>query len=73
VEVRAGPLRQVDEVRSGGSYISQNELRLHFGLGEHRQADEIILRWPSGCVDRLRHVPAGRTIVVQEGKGIIDP
>jgi hypothetical protein len=72
VEVRAGPLRQIDEVRSGGSYISQNDLRLHFGLGEHRQADEIILRWPSGQVDRLLHVPAGRTIVVQEGKGIVN-
>ena len=71
VEVRAGQLRQVDEVRSGSSYISQSDLRLHFGLGEHREAEEIILRWPSGQVDRLLHVPGGRTIVVQEGKGIV--
>ncbi len=71
VEVHAGSLRQVDEVRSGGSYISQNELRLHFGLGEQREAEEIIVRWPSGQVDRLQHVAAGRTIVIQEGKGIV--
>ncbi len=64
VEVRAGALRHIDEVRSGGSYVSQNDLRLHFGLGEHREAEEIILRWPSRQVDRLRRVSAGRTITV---------
>jgi hypothetical protein len=71
VEVRAGPLRQADEVRSGSSYISQHDLRLHFGLGEYREAGEIVLRWPSGQVDRLQHVPAGRRIIVQEGRGIV--
>jgi hypothetical protein len=68
VEVRAGSERQIDEVRSGGSYISQNDLRLHFGLGAHSVVDEIVVRWPSGTVDRMRRVPADRIIIVEEGK-----
>ena len=69
VEVTVGAQRQIDEVRSGGSYISQNDLRLHFGLGSHVMADEITLRWPSGHVDRLEKVPADRIITVEEGQG----
>jgi hypothetical protein len=69
VEVRAGAKRQIDEVRSGGSYISQNDLRLHFGLGSHVMVDEITLLWPSGRVDRLENVPADRILTVEEGKG----
>jgi hypothetical protein len=72
LEVRAGERRQIDEVRSGGSYVSQNDMRVHFGLGTRSTVDEIVLRWPSGQVDQLRNVPAGRTIVVQEGKGIVE-
>jgi len=68
VELRTGAQKQIDEVRSGGSYISQNDLRLHFGLGQHTVVDEITLRWPSGTVDRIRHVPADRIITVEEGK-----
>ncbi len=70
VEVRIGTRRQIDEVRSGGSYISQNDLRLHFGLGGHTVVDEITLRWPSGQVDRISRVPADRIITIEEGKGI---
>lgn len=72
IEVRTGAERQIDEVRSGSSYISQNDLRVHFGLGDHATVDEIILRWPSGQVDRIRRVRADQTITVQEGKGIVD-
>ncbi|HUY15415.1 MAG TPA: CRTAC1 family protein [Terriglobia bacterium] len=72
VEVRTGAKRQIDEVRSGGSYLSQNDLRLHFGLGDHTVADEIILRWPSGQVDHVRRIHADRTITLQEGKGLIE-
>ncbi|PYV25514.1 MAG: RNA-binding protein, partial [Acidobacteria bacterium] len=71
VEVRTGAERQIDEVRSGGSYLSQNDLRLHFGLGSHVMVDEVTLRWPSGRVDRLRKVPANRLIIVEEGKGLV--
>jgi enediyne biosynthesis protein E4 len=69
VEVRTGARRQIDEVRSGGSYISQNDLRLHFGLGSSAVIDEIVVRWPSGTVDRMRRVPADRIITVEEGRG----
>lgn len=72
IEVLSGAGRQIDEVRSGGSYLSQNDLRVHFGLGSHPTVDEIVLRWPSGQVDRLRRITANRTLTVQEGKGIID-
>ncbi len=72
VEVRTAGHVQVDEVRSGGSYLSQNDLRLHFGLGASSRIDQITLRWPSGHVDHLTNVAADRAIVVKEGRGIID-
>jgi len=62
------PHRQMDEVRSGGSYISQSDLRVHFGLGDAKTAD-IEVRWPSGVIDRLAGVAANRVITVVEGRG----
>lgn len=67
VEVRSGSLSQMDEVRSGGSYLSQNDLRLHFGLGASAQVDELTVTWPSGRVDHWRSIPANQQIVIQEG------
>ncbi|MBM3727716.1 MAG: CRTAC1 family protein [Acidobacteria bacterium] len=58
--------RQVDEVRSGGSYLSQNDQRVHFGLGPAEQAD-IEVRWPSGVVDVIRGVKANQILRVVEG------
>ncbi len=66
-----GAHQQIDEVRSGGSYASQGDLRVHFGLGSAPQADLIEIRWPSGVVDTLKNVAANRVIYVQEGKGIV--
>jgi len=65
------PHRQIDEVRSGGSYLSQNDLRLHFGLGKATQADLLEIRWPSGQVDSLKNLAANQLIVVKEGEGIL--
>jgi hypothetical protein len=62
------PHRQMDEVRSGGSYLSQSDLRVHFGLGEAASAD-LEVRWPSGVVDRLIGVAADRVVTVVEGLG----
>jgi enediyne biosynthesis protein E4 len=59
---------QMDDVRSGGGYLSQNDLRVHFGLGFATSAD-IEVRWPSGIVDRLPGVAVNRVIVVVEGEG----
>lgn len=64
-----GGRRQMDEVRSGGSYLSQNDLRVHFGLGKAEKAD-IEVHWPSGIVDRIAGVRADQVITIVEGKGL---
>ena len=58
----------MDEVRSGGSYISQNDLRVHFGLGAAKNAD-IEIHWPSGIIDSFS-AAANQVIRVVEGEGI---
>ena len=58
----------MDEVRSGGSYISQSDLRVHFGLGEAAAAD-LEVRWPSGVMDRLEGIAVDRVVTVVEGRG----
>jgi hypothetical protein len=67
VKCVAGTLSQIDEVRSGGSYISQNDLRIHFGLGEKTSIDLLEIKWPSGAVDQLHNIAADQFIRVQEG------
>jgi len=57
---------QVDEVRSGGSYLSQNDLRLHFGLGAASRVDSIDVRWPSGQRTTLKDVAADRILTIKE-------
>jgi enediyne biosynthesis protein E4 len=70
VTVTAGGLKQMDEVRSGGSYISQNDFRLHFGLGKATSAD-ISVRWLDGRMQSFPAVAAGQIVTIQEGKGIV--
>ncbi len=65
------PLRQLEEVRSGGSYYSQNDLRIHFGLDQATKADSVVITWPSGQIDTLKDLPANRLYVVQEGGKIL--
>jgi enediyne biosynthesis protein E4 len=65
------PHQQIDEVRSGGSYISQNDLRVHFGIGKAEKVDLLEIRWPSGKVDTLKDVLPNQMIVVKEGAGIV--
>ena len=67
----AGKHRQMDEVRSGGSYLSQNDLRLHFGLGSAARVDSLEVHWPGGGVDRLRNVTGDRMIRIKEGSGLV--
>jgi len=71
VRVVAGDLPQIDEVRSGGSYLSQSELRLHFGLGDHRRADKVEISWPSGASEALTNLEADRFYCVTEGAGVV--
>ena len=64
------PHRQIDEVRSGGGYFSQNDLRVHFGLGKAEKVASLEIRWPSGQVDTLKDIKANQVIYVKEGAGI---
>jgi enediyne biosynthesis protein E4 len=66
----AKPHQQIDEVRSGGGYFSQNDLRVHFGLGNTEKVDVLEIRWPSGQVDTLKDIKANQLIFVKEGQGI---
>jgi enediyne biosynthesis protein E4 len=63
-----GNLVQIDEVRSGGSFLSQNDLRVHFGLEAAERVDQLEIRWPSGQVDLFRNLPADRILTVREGE-----
>jgi hypothetical protein len=62
--------QQIDEVRSGGGFFSQNDLRVHFGLGKAEKVDLLEIRWPSGQVDTLKDVKVNQVIYVKEGEGI---
>jgi hypothetical protein len=73
VRVVAGSVTQVDEVRSGGSYLSQNDLRQHFGLGWANRVEDVEIRWPSGNIQVLHNLAADRIYIVKEGAGIIPP
>ena len=65
------PHQQIDEVRSGGSYISQNDLRIHFGLGKADKVELLEVRWPSGQVDTLKDIKPNQLVFVKEGTGIV--
>ncbi|HSE20479.1 MAG TPA: CRTAC1 family protein [Pyrinomonadaceae bacterium] len=72
VKVVAGDLTQVDEVRSGDSYISQSDLRLHFGLDKRTKVDLIEVRWPSGTVDKITGLGVNKIVTIKEGQGKIE-
>ena len=67
ITVTAGDLTQFSEVRGGGSYMSQNDLRLHFGLGQHDAMDKVEIVWPSGKKDSFKSLPADFIYTVTEG------
>ncbi|MBK7597907.1 MAG: CRTAC1 family protein [Acidobacteria bacterium] len=72
VKVVSGNLTQIDEVRGGGSYLAQNDLRLHFGLEKRAKADLIEIRWPSGIVDKITNVNVNKLLTIREGQGLMD-
>jgi hypothetical protein len=71
VKVIAGGMTQTDEIHSGGSYLSQNDLRLHFGLGVSTRIDRVEIFWPSGKTDTLTNLAADQFYSVLEGSGIV--
>ena len=66
VTVKAGGLVQVDEVRSGSSYLCQNDLRLFFGLGDREVVDRVEIRWPLGRRQTLTGLGANQILAVEE-------
>ena len=72
IEVRCGEVAQSAEIRSGASYLSHNDLRAHFGLGQTESIDSLVVRWPSGLEERFENLAANRLVVLQEGEGIVN-
>ena len=72
VKIVSGDLTQIDEVRSGESYLSQNDLRLHFGLQKRTKVDLVEVRWPSGAIDRIANVGANKILTIKEGAGLVE-
>ncbi len=68
VRVQCGGLLQLAEVRSGSSYLSQDDFRLHFGMGKCRQAESVQVRWPAGGASRLENVPVNQEVLILQEK-----
>jgi hypothetical protein len=71
IKIVAGSVAQTDEIHSGGSYLSQNDLRVHFGLGDVKKIDSVEIRWPSGKVESLGPLTADQYYSVLEGQGVV--
>jgi hypothetical protein len=67
VRIEAGGATQWQEVRGGGSYMSQNDLRVHFGLGAATRIDRLEVRWPNGSIEEWRDLAADRVLPIVEG------
>jgi hypothetical protein len=71
IRIDVGGVRQTREVRSGGSYLSHNDMRLHFGLGDATRIDRIEIRWPNGRMEQVRNVDANQYVTIREGSGLV--
>jgi hypothetical protein len=71
LKIVAGGMTQTDEIHSGGSYLSQNDLRVHFGLGSAPKVESLEIRWPSGAMETVKDLAVDRFYALLEGKGIV--
>jgi hypothetical protein len=71
LRLTVGARTQIRDVKAGSSYLGQNDLRQHFGLGTARSADRLEVRWPSGRTETLRNLQANRIITIREGDGLV--
>ncbi len=71
IKATTGKIVQTEEIRSGGSYLSQNDLRIHFGLGKATRVDSIEIRWNSGKVETIKDLAADKFYAILEGEGIV--
>jgi hypothetical protein len=60
----------MNEVKAGGSYLSSNDPRLHFGLGPETKMEEVTIRWPSGKTETLKDLPVDFIYSLVEGEGV---
>ena len=67
----AGGRDRIDEVMSGSSYYSQNDLRLHFGLGPANKADRVEVSWPSGLKESFDNIAANQIVRIREGLRLV--
>ena len=71
VRATAADLVQTREILSGGSYLSQNDLRIHFGLGSRQRVDKVEILWPEGKTETLTNLAGDRFYYVKEGEGLV--
>jgi hypothetical protein len=69
--LKADGMSQTAEIYSGGGYLSQNDLRVHFGLGGASTIDSLVVQWPSGQVDTMTNLAVDKFYSVLEGSGIV--
>jgi len=72
VKITSGTHSQIDEVMSGSSYYSQNDFRLHFGLGRAPKVDSVEIAWPSGLKEGFKNLASNHLYLIQETKGILE-
>jgi hypothetical protein len=70
ITIKAGSRLFVDEVRSGSSYDSNNDMRVHFGLGSATKLDSVQVRWPSGLLEKFENLAVDKLHIVKEGAGL---
>ena len=68
----AGGMTQTAEIFSGGSYLSNHDFRVHFGLNDATKIDSLEIKWPSGKVETIKDLKADQFYSVLEGSGIVD-
>ena len=71
VRLTAGSHTQIRDIKAGSSYLSQSDLRAHFGLGTATRADRIDVVWPSGRTESVDNVAANQIVTIEQGKGIV--
>jgi len=72
LRLTTGTRTQTREIKAGSSYLGQNDLRQHFGLGANTKADRLEVKWPSGRTDLVQNLPANHIVTVREGEGIVN-
>jgi hypothetical protein len=72
LKIVAGGMTQTSEIFSGGSYLSNNDFRVHFGLNDSTKIDSLEIKWPSGKVETIKDLKADQFYSVLEGSGVVD-